>query len=187
MSLFAEQFREQVKAENRSAAVQIMDSHGQTVNELLDGFNLHQSLLPPKKNGKPKLGFKGPPPILSPTKPTIGPYDSTLTQVQGLGKTAHCHQEIGGAADHHVTHWGHASVPSTPCPPSRAGSQVSLPRLPESRAGRSIARSRRSQSSQALSAVTSVLLTQRVEEAVRREISRLTSPVSKTSVDAVDA
>eukprot|EP00930_Biecheleria_cincta_P045479 TRINITY_DN31341_c0_g1_i1.p1 TRINITY_DN31341_c0_g1~~TRINITY_DN31341_c0_g1_i1.p1 ORF type:complete len:204 (+),score=26.61 TRINITY_DN31341_c0_g1_i1:50-661(+) len=186
-SLFAEQFREQVQAENKAAAAHIMDSYGQTVNELLDGFNLHQSLLPSKKGGKPKLGFKGPPPILSPTKATIGPYDASLTQVQGLGKETRCHAEIGGAADHHVTHWGHASMPSTPFPPSRGGSQVSLRRLPESRAGRSIALSRRSKGSQALSAATSMLLTERVEEAVRKEISRLTSPASKTSANAVDA
>lgn len=181
VSLFAEQFREQVRAENQTSAKQIMELHGQTVTELVDNFNLQQSLLPPKKGGKLKLGFKGPPPVLSPTKPTIGPYDRTLSHVQGLGKETHCHQEIGGAADHHVTHWGSASIPSTPLPPSRAGSRVSLQMLPESRAGRSTALSRRSKNSQALSAASSVLLTQKVEEAVRKEISRLTSPVSKTS------
>lgn len=191
---FAELFKDQVRAENQCAAAQIMDFHGRTVSELMDSFNLEQSLQSSKKGGKPKMGFKGPPPILLPTKASFGPYDPSLSHVQGLGKENHCHHRIGGAADHHLTHWGSASVPSTPIPPSRAGSQVDLQippsragsqvdlqMLPESRAGRSTALSRRSKSSKALSAASSVLLTQKVEEAVRKEISRLTTPVSKTS------
>eukprot|EP00931_Biecheleriopsis_adriatica_P100494 TRINITY_DN75794_c0_g1_i1.p1 TRINITY_DN75794_c0_g1~~TRINITY_DN75794_c0_g1_i1.p1 ORF type:complete len:221 (+),score=42.66 TRINITY_DN75794_c0_g1_i1:28-690(+) len=198
---FFGQHEEKLKTEMKAAASHMFDETGRSLDELMESFDYHRTLQPPKRGGKPKLGFKGPPPVIRSPEPTMGPYDPSLCGCSGLGqgKGNYCHDEIGGAADHHKTPWPWVEMDepaASTVPPSRAGSQVSLrSKLPPSRgsllmpsrgqtscsraasaAARS-SKSRRSSGSRALSAASSVLLKHEIEEAVRKEVSRLTTPL----------
>mmetsp|Transcript_59548 Transcript_59548/g.105815 ORF Transcript_59548/g.105815 Transcript_59548/m.105815 type:complete len:198 (-) Transcript_59548:87-680(-) len=171
---------ETLQTENKAQAAQMFELEGTNLEDLLESFEFHRSLLPPKKGGKPKLGFKGPPPVISSPERTIGPYDPSLQETYGMGQKTYHWREVGGAGDHHKTLWGGLDVsrPQTSLPPSRGGSQASLHGVRSggggSRAASASGRSRTSRRS--LSAASSVLLKSEIEEAVRKEISRISTP-----------
>lgn len=125
---------------------------------------------------------------------TISSYDPSLVQSTigsrarpGSLDLAHAHSLIGGAADHHTTKFPHlddatlVEPPATGCSSrnvttdvaAEQGDQKSLRSVRSSPAA-SLAASRRTRGS-ALSAASSVLLKQEVEQAVQQELARLMS------------